>query len=222
MPNESRDTTLGALLQLVAALAAHREELPQLEPYRLKLAALVEAFQAVLSEQASLIAMKQEASQKADLLLGEVRRTATLLRVGIKEHYGSSSEKLAAFGLHPSGAASLVRVRTRRRRRPRPILTRPRSPWGRSPWLRPPLAVLQNSSPVLQNLSPVLQNPPRVLANLARVLQNAREVLKNEPRVLQNSWRVRPNARRVLQNSPRVLQNPGRVLQNFPRVLQNS
>jgi hypothetical protein len=101
MPNESRHSTLGGLVQLMMALESHKEELPHLEVVRLKLNALLEAFQQVLSEQSYLIARKQEASQQATRLLGEVRRTATLLRVGIKEHYGSNSEKLAAFGLQP-------------------------------------------------------------------------------------------------------------------------
>ena len=46
-------------------------------------------------------ARKQEATQRIQEILPEGRRTATLLRRALKQHFGPTNEKLAAFGIQP-------------------------------------------------------------------------------------------------------------------------
>src|SRR6185295_15712011 len=46
-------------------------------------------------------AAKQEASLQLRTSLAECERLANILRLGVKQHYGIRSEKLAEFGLQP-------------------------------------------------------------------------------------------------------------------------
>ncbi len=46
-------------------------------------------------------ARKQEVTERIQEILPEGRRTATLLRRALKQHFGPDNEKLAAFGIQP-------------------------------------------------------------------------------------------------------------------------
>jgi hypothetical protein len=102
MARETRYTgILGDLQRLMATLEANKEELPQLEPFRLKLASILAQALAVSQQQAALKATKQEASKQTRRLLTEGQRLANVVRTVVKEHYGPREEKIAEFGLQP-------------------------------------------------------------------------------------------------------------------------
>jgi hypothetical protein len=92
---------IGKLLRLLARLNANSEELPQLELSRARLAELLFLLQEAADRQALHTAAKQEASQEMRGFLVEAERLATVLQLGVKQHYGIRAEKLADFGLKP-------------------------------------------------------------------------------------------------------------------------
>ena len=86
---------------LVSALADNIGDLEHLSTRFTKLQDFLgEAIQ-VLQEQAAARASKQDASRRLESLLSEGQKVATFLNVGIREHYGNRSEKLAEFHLQP-------------------------------------------------------------------------------------------------------------------------
>ena len=86
---------------LVSALADNIGDLEHLSTRFVKLQDFLgEAIQA-LQEQAAARASKQAASRRLEGLLNEGQKVATFLNVGIREHYGNRSEKLAEFRLQP-------------------------------------------------------------------------------------------------------------------------
>src|SRR4051794_31361903 len=86
---------------LTTAMAAHAAELPQLEIQRAALAKLLERARILTVQQADFQAQKQEVSKELQATVHEGIKLATVLRVSLKQHYGSQSEKLAAFKLQP-------------------------------------------------------------------------------------------------------------------------
>ena len=98
-------TTQGETLQdlnnLAASLAANSAEVPHLEPPRTKLEALLGDARELIKLQADLAAKRQEVSKKLRELLAEGSRLGNFLRVGLREHFGPRSEKLAAFRMQP-------------------------------------------------------------------------------------------------------------------------
>lgn len=92
---------VGDLQRLLGAMEANREQLPQLEPFRQKLAGILAQALEVLQQQAALKASKQESSKRLQRLLSEGQRLANLVRTGVKEHYGIREEKVTEFGLQP-------------------------------------------------------------------------------------------------------------------------
>jgi hypothetical protein len=55
----------------------------------------------LLAEQASLAASKQDVSKRLQALIAEGRQLAAFLRAGVRQRYGTRSEKLTAFHLQP-------------------------------------------------------------------------------------------------------------------------
>ena len=86
---------------LAAKLEANKEELSQLEPFRIKLLAILSQAYEINQRQDAMRASKQEASKQLRQLALEGNRLASLARMGIKEHYGNREEKIAEFGLQP-------------------------------------------------------------------------------------------------------------------------
>lgn len=102
MPRETKYTAvLGDLQRLSTTMDANREELPQMEPFRLKLAGVVTQALEVSQQQAALKVSKQEMSKQLRRLLNEGQRLATVVRSAVKEHYGIREEKVAEFGVQP-------------------------------------------------------------------------------------------------------------------------
>ena len=92
---------LGKLLRLSAALSANSGDLPQFEGSRTQFVALLAQAQEAAAQQAAATASKQEASKQLKTFLTEGERLATVLQLGVKQHYGIRAEKLAEFGMQP-------------------------------------------------------------------------------------------------------------------------
>jgi hypothetical protein len=83
------------------AVAANAAELPHLEIKRLRLNDVVNEVRTLTTEQASLVARKQQVSKRLAELMGEGNSLVAFIDVGLRQQYGSRSEKLAEFGLLP-------------------------------------------------------------------------------------------------------------------------
>jgi len=92
---------LGEWKRLLGGMDQHAADLPHLTVSRDKLESKLNALEQLFQEQAFRQAGKQELSQQVKELLGESQRLATLLRQGVKEHYGPGAETLLEFGLAP-------------------------------------------------------------------------------------------------------------------------
>lgn len=86
---------------LLAKVEANIGEIPQLEMFRVKLAATLAQVLSISRQQDAMRASKQEASKQLRQLISEGSRVAATMRVLIKEHYGPREEKIAEFGLQP-------------------------------------------------------------------------------------------------------------------------
>jgi hypothetical protein len=83
------------------ALAANALELPHLEPKRLRLNEVLVEVRSLTAEQASLTFRKQEVTKRLVELMEEGNKLVAFLDVGVKQQYGTRSEKLVEFGLQP-------------------------------------------------------------------------------------------------------------------------
>jgi hypothetical protein len=92
---------LGTWRRLLESVNANREDLAHLEGSRAKLEALLARAVEVNAQQAARTAAKQEATRQLREFVIDGQRVATLLRVGIREHYGIRAEKLSEFSLQP-------------------------------------------------------------------------------------------------------------------------
>jgi DNA repair exonuclease SbcCD ATPase subunit len=86
---------------LVSALEDNIGEVQHLSTRLTKLQGILSDSIQVLQEQAAARATKQTASRRLESLLSDGEKVATFLNVGIREHYGNRSEKLAEFHLKP-------------------------------------------------------------------------------------------------------------------------
>ena len=86
---------------LLTKLEANKDELPQLEPFRIKLGGILAQALGINQQQEAMKASKQEASKQLRKLASEGNRLAALARAAVKEHYGIREEKIAEFGLQP-------------------------------------------------------------------------------------------------------------------------
>ena len=93
---------------LLRALVANLVQLPQLEGASAKLEGLLVRFRDLGTQQAVHQATKQEMSRQLQAVVRDARKTATMIRAVLKEHYGIESEKLVEFGVQP------FRARTRK------------------------------------------------------------------------------------------------------------
>ena len=94
---ETRDNWL----RLLPALLANAADFPHLEAPRLQLESITVQVDDLLTQQAALSASKQDVSKRLQALIAEGRQLAAFLRAGVKQRYGTRSEKLAAFHLQP-------------------------------------------------------------------------------------------------------------------------
>jgi hypothetical protein len=101
MRKVAQNKLFGDLLRLNAALMENADNLPQLELTRLQFDSLVGQMQETSSRQAAQAAVKQQTTRQLQILMTEASRLATILRLGVKAHYGIGAEKLVEFGLSP-------------------------------------------------------------------------------------------------------------------------
>ncbi len=99
MASETVGQSLSGWQDLTTALAANAAELPHLETRRVLLADMLKQAQDLTAQQAALAASKQEVSKKLQAVLDQGRKAASFLRLGVKQNYGTRSEKLAEFRL---------------------------------------------------------------------------------------------------------------------------
>jgi hypothetical protein len=92
---------LGSWQRLLTTLLANIAGLAHMEVPRAKLEGFLAQALEIAKQQGALTASKQELSRQLHGIITEGERTATALRVLLKEHYGPRSEKLAEFGLQP-------------------------------------------------------------------------------------------------------------------------
>jgi hypothetical protein len=74
---------------------------PHLEAPWIKLEGITTETGELLLLQADLTAKKQQVSKRLEVLVADGRQLAAFLRAGVKQHYGTRSEKLSAFNLQP-------------------------------------------------------------------------------------------------------------------------
>lgn len=86
---------------LASAVEASSEDLPYLEALGAQLASATEELQALVYRQGALASEKQKVSQRIAELMTENQKLISFLGKGVKLRYGSTSEKLTAFGLQP-------------------------------------------------------------------------------------------------------------------------
>ncbi len=84
-----------------AAVEANAADVPHLEPSRVKLDGLRDRAEVLYSEQSAFAASKQETTRQLLEVLRAGNALVDLLRTGVREHYGPSSEKLVEFGIKP-------------------------------------------------------------------------------------------------------------------------
>jgi hypothetical protein len=98
---KSNRAKLGDLRRLLVPLTANSGDLGHLEATRARLAEFLAQAEEAANRQGVHTAAKQEASLQLRTALTECERLANILRLGVKQHYGIRSEKLAEFGLQP-------------------------------------------------------------------------------------------------------------------------
>lgn len=103
--------------RLAQAVLANAADLPQLQLSADKMAAMMEEMKELLVTQGVLNAEKQEGSRRLQEIFANGAKLLTFLRKGVLEHYGSSNEKLAEFGIR------VYRGRPRRTTAPEPPST---------------------------------------------------------------------------------------------------
>jgi hypothetical protein len=98
---EKLKSRLGDLQRLLPPLVANGADLVHLEATRARFAEFLAQAEDAANRQGVHTAAKQEASLQLRTALAECERLANILRLGVKQHYGIRSEKLAEFGLQP-------------------------------------------------------------------------------------------------------------------------
>jgi len=93
-----------------AALAANSAELPQMELPRQKVEEVLSGLKDLEVQQASLTAAKQEATKRRKALHDAGLQLLTFVDAGLRQHYGTQSEKLVEFGRQPFRSQPRVRL----------------------------------------------------------------------------------------------------------------
>lgn len=87
--------------RLIPPLVANAADFPHLEAPRLRLEAIDTEVGDLLLQQADLTAKKQDVSKRLQVLVVDGKQLAAFLRAGVKQQYGTRSEKLSAFNIQP-------------------------------------------------------------------------------------------------------------------------
>lgn len=102
MPRTRRNQTVGVWIGLTGGVSPElAASQPHIKDALNKLVAFEDEMDKLVQEQAFHDARKQEATSRINEILAEGRIVATALRVSLKQHFGSRSEKLVEFGIKP-------------------------------------------------------------------------------------------------------------------------
>lgn len=101
MADETQDASFGRWRNLSTAVLANAADLPDLVGPARRLAGMLNQAEGAVTEQAVLTASKQRVSQNLQGIVTKGRKLATFVAVGLREHYGRGSEKLAEFRIQP-------------------------------------------------------------------------------------------------------------------------
>ena len=107
--------------RLIVPLVANAADIPHLEAPRVQLEGVVNEVSELLARQAELAASKQEISKRLQTLIAAGRQLAAFLRAGVKQRYGTRSEKLAAFHLQPFRGRKVTKPTDEKPPEPAPI-----------------------------------------------------------------------------------------------------
>jgi len=91
----------GGAQRFHSSLEVAVREIPHLEAGRLRLGDVLGRAQGLLTQQATMTAAKQELSQQLKTTMEDIQFLSTMLRKGVRQHFGKRSEKLAELGLQP-------------------------------------------------------------------------------------------------------------------------
>jgi len=86
---------------LASGLKANAADLPHLDGHREQIEGILTQAQGLLAEQKSQTASKQDLTRRIEALVDQGTKIASFLRHGVKQHYGTRSEKLVEFDLLP-------------------------------------------------------------------------------------------------------------------------
>ncbi len=86
---------------IIAPLATNNGETPHLDGHRTRLESFLAQADEIVTRQSDLTATKQQTSRELKGVVVEGRKAAAFLKAGIRDHYGRSSERVAAYGLQP-------------------------------------------------------------------------------------------------------------------------
>jgi hypothetical protein len=102
MANETTySAIIGGAQRFNASLEIAVREIPHLEAGRLRFGEVLDRAQGLLTQQATFTATKQELSQQIKTSMEDIQFLSTMLRKGVRQHFGKRSEKLAELGLQP-------------------------------------------------------------------------------------------------------------------------
>jgi hypothetical protein len=87
--------------QLLAAVEANRDDLPQAEALRVQLEASLEDLRALQAQRAALEANRLRATQDLRICFDQGRALASRLREWVRGQYGVRGDKLIEFGMKP-------------------------------------------------------------------------------------------------------------------------
>ncbi|HEX3554436.1 MAG TPA: hypothetical protein VIA62_14530 [Thermoanaerobaculia bacterium] len=102
MPRTRRNHTLGQWGKMTGTVTPEvTRGIPHLELARAKLVEIEGEVDRLVQERSFHQARKQETTRQLQEALEEGRKVANLLRVGLRQHFGSTNEELVAFGIKP-------------------------------------------------------------------------------------------------------------------------
>lgn len=101
MARQNHADTMEGWRRILDSTDEEAAEFPALKSARTKLARAYGRILELQAEQSRMAAAKQAATREMQTLLVEGRKTANVLRVGLKLHHGNRSERLVEHGIKP-------------------------------------------------------------------------------------------------------------------------
>lgn len=112
MPRETFATTVEKWRRLLGQLEVSGVRIPEMDGLKTDLAAMYERAHQLVTERAAHQAAMQTATRELQEILEKGRIKLTVLRLGLKQELGETSEQLAAFDIRPHRKGSRRRKKT--------------------------------------------------------------------------------------------------------------